>query len=181
MGKRWIVVLAVGIWIAGSLQGVSAQPAASGEALPRLVEEVNDLNRSMVRLVSLMERVFEQRRIDLVMRRIQLEESRIAPLRSRVRDLEDELDNRELEKKGLSEMLESQRDVLKDLLRAGNEVPDSERQMLDEVERHLKTMQREIDDRWMKLQLLENELAGRREDIEILDDALTELFESFSP
>jgi len=183
MGKRWIVVLAVGIWGACGMQGISAQPApaATEEALPRLVEEVSGLNRSVVQLVSLMERAFEQRKVDLLMRRIQLEESRVAPLESRVRSMQDEVDNRELEHKRFNDMLEAQREVVQDLLRAGSEVAESERSMIDELETHMKSMLRETDDRRMKLQQLENELADRREDIEDLDDMLTELFESDGP
>ena len=53
--------------------------------------------------------------------------------------------------------------------------------MIDELEAYMKTMLRETDDRRMKLQQLENELADRREGIEDLDDILAELFEPSGP
>ena len=75
-----------------------------------LVEEVAGLRSSLDRLVVLMERVAEQQRIDLLLRRVELKERRLIPVASDLRSLEGDYEDQKAQVKRYQEMLAQMED-----------------------------------------------------------------------
>jgi len=177
IGMRVRIVLAAVLTVA-TLAPASAQQQVAAADDGRPSSEMAGIQRSLDRLVQLLEEHIEHQRADLLLKRIQLKERRIAPAERRLRDAETSLLGREAEIKRMQAMLEEQRRVLDDENRDGTDPSVSgTRNMIAELERVIRTEDAQLDDARMRVRRLEDELADQREEIEILDDLLLEMLE----
>jgi hypothetical protein len=176
IGTRARIVLAALLTAAVLTPASPDQTAGAAEAGPGA--ELAGIQRSLDRLVELLEVHLAHQRVDLVLKRITLMERRLEPAEQRLRDAEAELHGRESEIERMKLMLEEQRTVLEDELREGMDPAESDtREMIAEWERHIRTEESQLDAMQMRVRELEDEIAERRDDIEILDDILLELIE----
>jgi len=177
MRNRWMAVAACGLLLALWTTVPGAQDAQPEAPDSDLVVEVQNLNRSVGQLVSLLETAVSHQHIDLVLKRLQLKERRIAPLRDRVESAESAVNNREDELRRIKMMLEEHEETARERLRAGEEPDPEAQQMVDSLEPHVRILQRELEEYQLRLRTAEDDLARRLEEIEDLDEMLEELFE----
>jgi hypothetical protein len=171
-----IVLTALVLSIASTLASAQQQDrvADGGAAAPGLA----GIQRSLDRLVELFEAQVEHQRVDLLLKRIELKERRLEPAERRLRDAQASLEGREDEIKRMKAMLAENQVALDDEIRDGIDQPDSEtRHMIVSLERVIRTEEAQLDDERMRARVLEDDLAGQREEIEILDDALMEMLD----
>jgi len=153
----------------------AAAQAGDGSAL---VDEVAGLNRSLARLVGLLESSLHHQRVDLVLKRIALRERRIAPAGSALRSQRNALVDAESELTQLREMLEREREGLQRQIREGADQPDSPtRDLIVELESVIRTQEERRDNVIRLIRDLEDEVAEGQERIEALEELLDELLE----
>jgi chromosome segregation ATPase len=179
MRTRWI---AAGIFLVSLAAGTvpaHAQPQPpAGDETARLVDEVAGLNRSLEKLVVMLEQVMFQQQVDLMLKRIELKERRLEPMASHLRSLQREYDDRKSELKHLQETLELEEDRISDEIREGTDRPDSaSRTMVKELERVLAVETARIEDLERRMRRLEDDLAEGREEVLVLDEQLQEMLQ----
>jgi len=151
-------------------------PARAQVDAAALTEEVAGVNRSLERLVSLLERSLNHQRIDLVLKRIDLKERRLAPLESELRKAENTVLRTESEIERVAEMREQQERQISRDLREGTDSPDSEaRRMMQKIESMVTFQEGRLDDGRELVRRLEDRLAEGRDDVRILEDMLAEM------
>lgn len=177
MGRSWMAesLLAAAL-LAAVLPAAAEQAGQPGAAPPGLVEEVAGMRSSLDRLVVLLERVAEQQKVDLLLKRVELKERRLLPVASDLRSLEGDHEEQKVIVTRYREMLEQMEDALSDEIRRGVDRPDSEpRQMIPELERELQIQIERIEDLERRMRRLEDELIDGRREIAVLDEQLREL------
>jgi chromosome segregation ATPase len=168
-----IALIVTMAWTLASAQqrGPGAEPTSAGQDLA-------GIQRSLDRLVELLEVHLEHQRVDLLLKRIQLKERRLEPSERRLRDAEGELEGLQSEIAQMKRMLEEQQEVVDDMIRDGSDQPDSdERRMIADIERAIRSLEAQADERQVRLRRIEDDLAAQREEIEILDDMLLEMLD----
>jgi chromosome segregation ATPase len=165
--------------LAASAAPVAAQQqAAAGDPTARLVQEVAGLNRSLDHMVAMLEQVIRNQSVDLLLKRIEIKERRLAPMSSDLRSMEAEYGNRKTEIKRLREFIKQQEEVLDDELRQGIDPDDSEARLyLDDLNREIKVEGTRLEELSMRIRRLQDDIAEEREEIEILDEQLSELID----
>ena len=159
----------------------ASSPAAAQEAPPAtpapggLEEQVAQLNHSLDRIASMLEQVLDVQQADLLMKRLQLLQARLAPgERDLTRAVEDYSD-REEESVALRDRWKAMEAQIREEEKAGD--PDAARDLemirLD-FEAQTASVQRRLDAAYLRVQELENGLAASREDIAILEELLDE-------
>jgi hypothetical protein len=177
MGRSWIAgtLFAVAL-VTGAAPAAAQQGRTSTGESTALVEEVAGLRGSLDRLVLLLERVAEQQKVDLLLKRVELKERRLIPVASDLRSLEGDYEDQKVVVTRYQEMLRQMEEALSDEVRRGVDRPDSEpRQMIPEFERELQIEIDRIEDLERRMRRLEDELADGRREIAILDEQLREL------
>jgi len=177
MNRSWIGAALLAAWLVTGFEPGAAQTSGRsvGESAG-LVGEVAGLRESLDRLVLLLERVAEQQKIDLLLKRIELGERRLIPVASDLRSLEGDYEDQKTKVKRYQEMLVQMEDALSEEIRRGVDRPDSEpRQMIPELERELQIEVGRIEDLERRIRRLEDELADGRREISVLDEQLREL------
>jgi len=163
---------------------LSALPAAgqsgsTDEIVAQLSDDVEGIRRALDRMVGLMETVRSQRDVDLLIKRIELHERRLAPLQSRLRSAESEINGNEEHLKHLELMQEQHEEILNEEIREGTDTPRSEtRRVLDDIARDRAAAEERLELVRMRAQQYENDLARGRKEIEILDETLIELLQT---
>lgn len=156
---------------------------ATGQDAPtdtpeRVVRELAGIQESLDDLVTLLSTMRRNQDADLILRRIEMHERRLAPLEGRLdRNRREQLEaktsigNIEEWKSQTEERIhEIEREGREEVpLQMRQEVRMAEQQMNQEQERFERLQQQQIE--------LENTLADRRDDVEILEDLLSELVE----
>ncbi len=167
------VALIVAIW-ASTATGQDA-PADTPE---QVVRELAGIQESLDDLVVLLSTMRRNQDADLILRRIEMHERRLAPLEGRLdRNGREQLDAKatmsnieEWKSQTEEQILEIERGGRDEVpLPMHQEVRMAEQQMNRELERLETLRQQQIE--------LENALADRRDDVEILDDLLRDLVE----
>lgn len=158
-----------------------APPSAQqtqAELAPSLEGEVAGIRRALERLVSLLDAQRAQRDVEILLRRIELKERRLAPLQERLRASENEVNGLEDELRRMG-TLKAEVDQRVDVaIREGTDRPDSEdRRMLSQIEPALKGLAEQMEIAAMRRRQAEDALAEAREEIEILDDLLADLLD----
>jgi len=179
MGRLWFAGALLAVALAHAAAPLAAQQGGpSGGEAAGLVEEVAGLRSSLDRLVLLLERVAEQQKVDLLLKRVELKERRLIPVASDLRSLEGDYENQKVVVTRYREMLTQMEDALAEEIRRGVDRPDSEpRQMIPEFERELQIEIERIEDLERRMRRLEDELEDGRREIAILDEQLRELLE----
>jgi len=143
-----------------------------------LVDEVAGINQSLERLVALLETSIHNQQADLLLKRIDLRERRLAPAERSLRSARDGLVDGETELSHLHEMLERERADLQRQIREGSDLPGSPtRGLIAELESVLRTQEQRRESMIQRTRDLEDELAEGRERIEVLEEMLQELLE----
>ena len=177
MGKPWIAgALLAAALAAGIVPAAAQQGGQTGAESAALIEEVAGLRSSLDQLVVLLERMAEQQKVDLLLKRVELKERRLIPVASDLRSLEGEYEDQKVMVVRYREMLRQMEDALSEEIRRGVDRPDSEpRQMIPEFERELQIEIARSEDLDRRMRRLEDELADGRRAIAILDEQLREL------
>ena len=179
MRKRSIPCL-VGLllWMAWTPAPRAAEPSPADEGSAGLIAEVAGLNRSLDQLVKLLRSGVAHQKIDVMLRRIELKERRMAPLEGRLRGTQDSILNLRSEVARFEQMKEHAEEELIDQEREGNEgAVNQSRYMIHELEQALVSEGAKLEDLQLRVVQLENELADGRNEIAILDEMLDELLE----
>ena len=177
MKKTLIALIPVALIVAIWVSPATGQDAP-GNTPERVVRELAGIQESLDDLVALLATMRRNQDADLILRRIEMHERRLAPLEGRLeRNGREQLDAktsmgnikewkiqteeriREIEREGREEVP----------LQMHQEVRMAEQQMTQEQERFDRLQQKQIE--------LEDALADRRDEVEILEDLLLELVE----
>ena len=146
MTTRWKALVCVLAFCACWVGPVAArQDPGTGQAAA-LLEQVTGVNRSLERLVNLLEDSLDRQQIDLLLKRIELRERRLAPLEAQLHRAENRLSNAEDEVARMTRMLEEQEKNMRERIRNGADpatVP--ERGMLEEIKMHLEVENGQIE------------------------------------
>jgi chromosome segregation ATPase len=179
MRTHWIPAGIFVVLLAAWLFPTLAQPPApAGDETARLVDEVAGLNRSLERLVVMLEQVMYQQQVDLVLKRIAMKERRLDPMASHLRSLQREYDDRKSDFKQFQEMIELEKDMISDEIREGTDRPGSgSRNQVKELERVLTVEAARLEELERRMRALEDDLAEGREEIEVLDEQLQEMLQ----
>ena len=168
----FLVVLALG------MPAVHAQSEMPAVETPALTEDVAGIRQALDRLVELLETVQRNQRVDLLLKRIELRERRLAPLQKRLAAAQGDVEGSQAERVRMRAMKEQQERQIDESVRAGRETDDIARRMLQEIEQVEAAMEARLDDAEARVRRFEDELADGREEIEILDEILLELLDS---
>lgn len=171
------------LWVLGlgALLGVAA--AAPGDApneatADRLVAELAGVNRSLSQLVALAGNLRQNQEIELMLRRIELKERRLAPLEGRLRGVEDDALNAKTEIDRMQAMIGRAEEDLEAEIRNGADPQNAmNRQLVEELQAHVKGETERLEDLIARQRRLEDELAEGRNEIAILDEQLDDLLE----
>jgi hypothetical protein len=151
-------------------------PAGSQQERP--VDDLAGINRSLERMVVLLETALEHQEVDILLKRIELKERRLIPLESELRRAERSLLDMQSRLKMIQEELEQTEDQLSEEMRQGVDPKDSDaRRAREQMERILATENVRAEEFQRRVRMLEDELAEGREDIAILDEQLQELLQ----
>ncbi len=143
---------------------------------PELGADVAGIRTALDRLVVLMETVQHQQRVDLVLKRIELRERRLAPLERRLQGAQSDVETMEgelVQMKAMREQYETQVDEMSKT----RELNEGERLQVREFERVEAAIEARVDEARLRVRRYEDELADGREEIEILDEMLLELLD----
>jgi len=153
---------------------VAESPPSGAE----LAEEVRGIRQSLDRLTQMLEQMQLNHEVDLMFKRIELRERRLAPLERRLRSAENEVRSHGDQFTSLERIKEQHEDALEQEIQDGTDSPHSgTRNMLEDIKRTQVTAEERLERARTQVQLLENELASGRRDLEVLDDMLMELLE----
>jgi len=165
------LVLVGGLLLVGSaFPSVAQQPAAE----PDLAREMAGVNRSLEQMAAMLERLLENQKTDLVLKRIEMRERRIAPLETELRERHGELVTSQAELDRLEDLKEDWNDRLREAARTDENAAIELRVMQQQFEQaHGKQNSRHLalEER---VRQLEDELAEGREVIQDLEALLLE-------
>jgi peptidoglycan hydrolase CwlO-like protein len=174
-GIAALLILLALLWTApATTQG----PAGTGDEVSRLVEQLEGLNRSLGHLVVLMERSLDNQQVDQLLKRINLRDSRLAPLESELRRAEREVEEHETWVAHMKTELEETEERLREATRTGNE-PDavSAREMVEQIRSIIEGQEKQRDTLHERVRRLEDELADGRDELAVLEEMLRERLE----
>ncbi len=179
MRKRTKSAVLTALGCLALLAALNAGPPALAQSDPdRVADELAGLNRSVDRLVEMLERSIARQEIDLLLKRIELRERRLAPLERDLRGAEGELFDAKSEVSQMLEMQRAQEDEMRELERDGDATEAAAaRKMLEDFERIILMQTTRMEDLQRRAMTLEDELADGRDEIAILDEMLLELLE----
>lgn len=164
--------------IAVGLSPTTIAQADGSAATDRVASELAGLRGSVDRLVRLMEAQLAQRDVELLLRRIEMKERRVAPMEGRLSDLKAQRRQVGMEESNFAEYVSQIEDSLEEARRSGDsEAEKQAEQELDGLERLVKMQAGRKEDLERQIQELENLLAGSRDEIRDLDDQLQEMLE----
>ena len=147
-----------------------------------IAADVQGIHQALNRMVVLLEEAQQQQHVELLLKRIELKERRLAPLEGRLRSAEDQVAGLEDELRHIEVMRNEAEQEIDDEIRTGVDDPQSEtRQMLDTLERMVEPMNARLDEAGLRVRRAEDDLLDGREEIEILDELLMELLEPERP
>ena len=148
-------------------------PESTSAPTPDLAREVEALRISVERAVGLLDRALTHQRAELLLKRIELKERRVVPLESEVRRARTDLLAAESEVERLEQMLENAEDAIVEEIRNGTDRADSgSRIMKRELEQGLAFARTRIETEESHVRRLQDELADRLDEIDILEDSL---------
>ena len=172
-------ILAVGallIAMGGTLAAAPAPQAAGNPA--ELVEHVAGLQRSVDRLVDLLAYYLEHQEADLLLKRIELRERRLAPIEGELRKARREVVELNTQLDQLREMAAEEERLLRETIRdVDDDYSKQIRSQLAQLGRAISMEESRLEDLEMRVRDLEDELAEGREELEILDELLAELIQ----
>ena len=160
-------LLAALLWSSSAI-ATDPQPAGAAE-IPGQLAALND---KFDRLLEAMDLFRQNQETDLLIRRIELEQRRIAPLDNELRKAQAEARETEQQIEQGEQMLEEEREGLRDLVDADEQ--EVMREQLDEWQRHLERERGRLESIHDRVRRLEDDLSDARETIDDLDARLLE-------
>ena len=126
----------------------------------------------------LLESSLANQQVDLLLKRIDLKERRLAPLEAELREAEQAAVRSASEIRRLEELREQQeRQVSRDV-REGSDHPDSEaRRMMQKIDATFEYQSSRVEEEQARVRRLEDQLAEGRDEIVILEELLQELLQ----
>lgn len=177
MTLRLSLVLLCAMLFLGTPGPVSAQDSQENPT-EQLARELARLNRSLDRIVGLMEDSASYDRVELVLRRIDLKERRLAPLEAQMRRVDTQIFDHKSEIKRMEQMVEEHEDLLDDEIRDGTDRPGSDtRQYMHQLPQAVASITARYEELQLRQRRLEDELGDGRDEIALLDEALREMLE----
>ena len=159
------------------LASVSPQVAgAQEEPISRedlLVQELAGIRQSLTYISTLLDSVLQQQGIDVLMKRLQLKESRIAPLERELRAVRDDREALGEEVKRMRVMLEDWEREAQDRDPSLPEDEDMNRELL-RLRRNIEFMEEREATLYLRIIELDNDLSRSRSDIRILEESVDE-------
>lgn len=170
-----IMILAALLWTAPP--GPGAQ-VPEDEQVGRLVDQMEGINRSLGKLVILLERSLDNQQVDVLLKRIDLKDRRLVPLEAELRKAEREVEEHD----GWFRHMREEKEQLEERLREANRDGNAEdariaREMLDQVARVVEEQQNQAGTLRDRVRRLEDTLAAGREDLEVLEEMLRDRLE----
>jgi chromosome segregation ATPase len=158
--------------------GTASMPSRAEEDMDDLVDEMADINRSLERMAVLLETLIGNQQVDILLKRIELQERRLAPLESELRRGERALIDIEARLKRMQEEREEMENVLAEEVRDGIDREESEtRRMKSQLDRVVESESARVEEMRRRVLRLEDELSDGRDEIVILDEQLQELLQ----
>ena len=166
--------LIAAIWVSPA----TGQDAPPGDTPERVVRELAGIQKSLDDLVALLSTMHRNQDAVLILRRIEMHERRLAPLEGRLErngreqlEVKTSIDNIKEWKSQMEEQIrETEREGREEVpLQMHQELRMAEQQTIQQQARYDRLQQQQIE--------LENTLADRRDEVEILEDLLRELLE----
>jgi hypothetical protein len=143
-----------------------------------MAADLRGIHQALDRLVELLESTERRQRVDLLLKRMEMRERRQAPLESRLRTAENEVNGLQDELKHLDAMWEQQEAHYERAIDEGEEVsPADRRRMKDEFEAMKAAIAARAEEARLRLQRAEDDLYDGRKELEILDEQLLELLD----
>ena len=179
--NRKLILVVFSIVVAGFGSLSIAEEREIREAgASELQEVVTSLDRSMTKMVRLLEHFLHNQRVELVLRRIELRERRLAPLGEELHRAERELIESKNEINRLKGMMAELEQVTFEEMRKGafDPIDSGSLRMKREVKRELEVQGGEMEAMERRAQDLDNDLAAGRREISILDNVLEQLLDS---
>lgn len=176
MKKTLMARFLVLIPLLGATPPMAQEPSTA--ASDPVVRELAGIQQALDDLVGLLESMRRNQDVDLILRRIELHERRLAPLERSLRGNEqDQIDTRQNITE--TEMWKSStEDQIDELEREGiDHAPDDFRQQVVVAELEIERLQLRLQTLQQRQIELENSLGDGRDEIEVLDDLLRELLE----
>jgi chromosome segregation ATPase len=171
-----MALLAV-VALAFAVQPTATQQPAAGTGR-EMLEEVAGVRESLDSLVGMLAELLDNQQVELVLKRIDLKQRRLAPLERDLRSGEGSISSRKGELQELAQMLEETEDRIQDQVREGTDHPDSEdRLMARQVEQQIRFLNGQLQQSMGRQSMLMDELADERRELEILDDILRDLLD----
>jgi chromosome segregation ATPase len=158
--------------------GAGSISARAEEDMSGLVDGMAGIKRSLERMAVLMETLIGNQQVDILLKRIELKERRLAPLESELRRAERALIEIESRVKRMNEEREELDDVVDEEIRDGIDPAGSEaRRMQEQLARVIEMEAGRVEEYRRRVMRLEDQLAEGRDEILILDEQLMELLQ----
>lgn len=174
--KPRILVAILTLTVLPALPALS-QPAGSDPASERMSQEIVAIRQALDRLVVLLESRQRHQDVDLLLKRIELRERRMEPMERKLRAAENEITGIERQLQNLDQMQEQHEAYREAEIRDGVDSSET-RRILDDINRSRQSAEERMQSVRMRAQIVENDLASGRRELEILDEMLEELIES---
>ena len=160
------------------LSPIVAIPAIAetpSDSAASLVKEVEALRKTVEEAVTLLDRALAHQRTEILLKRLDLKERRVVPLESELRRAHDGLAASRNELERFEQMLEETEQRISEEIRSGVDPEESENRILKgDLEQALVHVRGSVESDEDRVRRLEDELAERLEEIEILEDSLQE-------
>ena len=174
---RSLVVVGLCLVILGVHGSVCAQQR-SGVESSQLVDEVAGLRASVEELVRMLDRYMSYQQTELLLRRIDLKQRRLAPLEREVRSRRDQADNRREELAQFDEMERQVREQIQDEIRSGVDSPESEtRRWEEELELRRKMAEERLEELEQTILETEGDMLALQRELLALEDLLADLLD----
>ena len=177
-GAWWILYAA--LLVGGGAPTMAAEAAPGPDEISRLVvQQMVELNRSLDHIAHALQTVLGNQKVDLLIKRIELDERRLSPLGEELRRARDSVRAEQEEiaqMEGIQEQLQRQID---EAVRVGAD-PRSveERQQQNHLETMIEVGRERLEAAERRVIDLENDVARGRDRIAILDEQLQELLDA---
>ena len=160
------------------LGGAVAQTPPAPQPAPEMLEEVAGINRSLARLVDMLETIRDNQKVDLLLKRIELKERRLAPLETRLRDAESRCEGIQREIDDMETMRAQIEEEIAEEVRSGrDEMTRDSQLMLREFGVRVEYLEASLERATTQKREHEDDLALQRKEIAILDEMLEEFLE----
>jgi chromosome segregation ATPase len=180
MRKTSRILIVAALVAGGALQGARAEP--SSRDLDGLVGELAGVHQSLDQLVGLVGQLIRNQKVDVLLKRIEMRERRMAPLEAELLRAERQRSDLNVEVERMQEMVDDWEIQLRDAERDNDKETEGELSMMLSQVRHSLTIESgRRDELDRRMNELEGDLIAGRKALAILDDVLLDELEQIEP